>query len=336
MVVSGVWSEELAAKTNGFGIAEWYGRSYALLSDQQRRELLRQQKEKQRPSCFHRNQEGEPVKCKKARGVCSFRKYVRDAETGEVTIDSGPDGQLHTVCPNRFYEDGVVYRWIGEELLGDAVARVVEQVPFLSSTLAGEEGDVDASKGEKAVGRIDAVLVAQDGNWCAVEMQAVYFSNSSLEAEWAAIEAFDGCGIPFPGKPTARPDFRSSAPKRLMPQLQTKVPTLRRWGRKMAVVVDERFFASLDRKVMREVGHISNADIIWFVVGYERSPQKEVLVRRSVYPTTLERAVEGLTAGQALSLPEFEQALTKKILDQDKKLQREARKKARTTLDRGQ
>ena len=41
-----------------------------------------------------------------------------------------------------------------------------------------------------------------------------------------------------------RPDYRGGAPKRLMPQLQIKVPTLRRC-RKMAVVVDRAFFDSV-------------------------------------------------------------------------------------------
>ena len=45
------------------------------------------------------------------------------------------------------------------------------------------------------------------------------------------------------------PDWRSSGAKRLMPQLQIKVPTLRRWGAKLAVAVDAPFFASLGARV---------------------------------------------------------------------------------------
>ena len=42
-----------------------------------------------------------------------------------------------------------------------------------------------------------------------------------------------------------RPDFRSSAQKRLVPQLQLKVPVFRRWGKRFFVVVDSQFFSAL-------------------------------------------------------------------------------------------
>lgn len=48
--------------------------------------------------------------------------------------------------------------------------------------------------------------------------------------EWA------GPGVPFP-QVQRRPDLRSSGPKRLMPRLQIKVPTISRWGEEMAVVI---------------------------------------------------------------------------------------------------
>ena len=92
-----------------------------------------------------------------------------------------------------------------------------------------------------------------------------------------------------------------------MPQLQIKVPTLRRWGKKMAVVVDEAFFAALGP--MDKVQEVSNCDIAWFVVGFEESKDGARLVRRFEQLTTLERAVEGLTAGKPVSLETFESRL---------------------------
>jgi hypothetical protein len=44
---------------------------------------------------------------------------------------------------------------------------------------------------------------------------------------------------------------------------------LRRWGKKMAVVIDEGFFRALGK--MDEVKHASNCDIAWFVVRYNDS-----------------------------------------------------------------
>ncbi len=82
-----------------------------------------------------------------------------------------------------------------------------------------------------------------------------------------------------------------------MPQLQIKVPTLRRWGKKMAVVVDRAFFDSVGE--MDRVSDISNADIAWFVVRFEEVPGTAYsrIVRDEVRYTTLERSVDGLTGG---------------------------------------
>src|SRR3970282_1174863 len=100
---------------------------------------------------------------------------------------------------------------------------------------------------ENEVGRIDSVLVntnSQRLEWGALEMQAVYFSGKSMENDFRVMRNWKGPGLPFPAV-HRRPDFRSSGPKRLMPQLQIKVPTLRRWGKKMAVVVDRSFFQAM-------------------------------------------------------------------------------------------
>ncbi len=158
------------------------------------------------------------------------------------------------------------------------------------------------------VGRIDMVLAKVETNnriddWCTLEMQAVYFSGESMKTEFRMIEK-------QPNKllfPTAirRPDFRSSGPKRLMPQLQIKVPSLRRWGKKMAVVVDQPFYQSI--APMKQEANISNADIAWFVVSYD-GPGGELRLKEVIL-TTLESSVEGLTAGVPVTKEEFEKEL---------------------------
>jgi hypothetical protein len=97
-----------------------------------------------------------------------------------------------------------------------------------------------------------------------------------------------------------------------MPQLQIKVPTLRRWGKKMAVVVDRAFFDSMGE--MDRVGDLSNADICWFIVRFDQDPEtgRARLVKDEVRYTTLERSVEGLTGGKPVSLSEFEQRVKAK------------------------
>ena len=96
-----------------------------------------------------------------------------------------------------------------------------------------------------------------------------------------------------------------------MPQLQIKVPTLRRWGKKMAVVVDSDFFEAIG--AMDHVPDVSNCDIAWFVVRYIEAGTKATLTRDKVQFTTLERAVEGLTAGTPVNLDVFEARIRQKL-----------------------
>jgi hypothetical protein len=238
--------------------------------------------------------------CTKKGGVCSMRPYQKISEAA-VTPELPKGKGLVTLCPCRFEQDNLIYAWIGETLLGSSNPVVVGQVGFLEQV--GNEPDDERSSD---VGRIDNILV-QPGSapiqWCALEIQAVYFSGASMGQEFRALRSTSTDEIPFP-EGHRRPDFRSSGPKRLMPQLQIKVPALRRWGKKMAVVVDRSFFEALGP--MDHVPEISNADIAWFVVTYEEIGDEYKLKRYDVRFTTLERAVEGLTAGRPVSLQEFE------------------------------
>jgi hypothetical protein len=97
-----------------------------------------------------------------------------------------------------------------------------------------------------------------------------------------------------------------------MPQLQIKVPTLRRWGQKMAVVVDRGFYSALGP--MELVQHVSNCDIAWFVLDIVEDTEGDGahLEGSTVHLTTLERAVEGLTAGRPVSREEFERRVLAK------------------------
>jgi len=189
----------------------------------------------------------------------------------------------------------------------------VKEVGFLEAPAAAYDG-VDAD--EELVGRIDMILLdpksLQSGplSWCAIELQAVYFSGPNMAQELARIHQCQSGTIPFPSR-IRRPDYRSSAPKRLMPQLQIKVPTLRRWGKKIAVVVDRHFYAWIGQ--MDEERDISSGDIAWFVVDMVASePSGAYSISEGlVHLTTLERAVEGLTGGRPLTLHDFEERIRK-------------------------
>ncbi len=198
-----------------------------------------------------------------------------------------------------------IFRWVGEVVLGTSTPAIATEIGFLK-----------AEDGNTHVGRIDMVLANQEAgtalDWCALEIQAVYFSGRSMGEEFRNIRTHGGQQPPFPGH-IRRPDYRSSGPKRLMPQLQIKVPTLRRWGKKMVVVVDKHFFESLGR--MEEVGDLSSGDIAWFTVDFEEdhASGRFKLVRDSVHVTTLERATEGLTGGSPVTLTEFEEGIRSKL-----------------------
>lgn len=298
-----------------YGIGEWYGRSFSSLTGEERQHLASIQRlpKRDRPEqvCLPRSLTGATVACSKEGGVCSLRLYGKDGQTGEVSPDTRDD-VLATTCPYRFYEGNRVFEWIGKTILDTPNPVTVGEVGFLEregprSELEGETVDRDD------VGRIDHVLVHPSTErlcWCALEMQAVYFSGDSMQKDFRAIEQAPDDGIPFPAG-RRHPDFRSSGPKRLMPQLQIKVPTLRRWGKKMCVLVDQSFFHALGQ--MDEIPHLSNCDVAWFVVRYEEREDGISLVPDRVHYTTLERAVEGLTAGNPVSLPEFEKRICAKL-----------------------
>ena len=214
---------------------------------------------------------------------------------------------MRVLCPRRFEEDMTIFQWVGEVVLGTSTPDLVREIGFLK-----------AESGNTHVGRIDMILANRKVgtptlDWCALEIQAVYFSGRSMNEEFRSIMHYEGEQAPFPSQ-TRRPDYRSSGPKRLMPQLQIKVPTLRRWGKKMAVVVDKHFFASLGH--MEEVGDLSSGDIAWFTVDFEEESDKRFrLIRDSVHVTTLERATEGLTGGSPVTLSEFEDGIRSKLPD---------------------
>lgn len=252
--------------------------------------------------------------CNKRGGVCSLRSFAPDGAGGIVF------GPITATCPNRFLQGGTVFDEIGRLLLGTEHAKIVKEIPFLIRPQANGDTDPaepapDPAADNEDVGRIDMVMVHPDMdrlNWCAVELQAVYFSGGAMAKDYDVIRRHNGHGVPMPGA-ARRPDFRSCGPKRLMPQLQTKVPTLRRWGRKMAVVIDRPFFDSLGP--MDSVPHVSNSDIIWFIVRFDEDADggDVTMAVDAVRYTTLERAVEGLTAGIPTSLDDFEAKIRNKL-----------------------
>jgi hypothetical protein len=225
--------------------------------------------------------------CTKKGGVCS----ITDGKTIAIT------------CPNRFLEGNILFAEICHRAFGTSKnCLAIKEVPFLIS----KEG--------KTIGKIDNIIIhAINGkilDWCAVEIQSVYFSGEKLTPE---IEYFEKHRtVPKAGR--RRPDYRSSGPKRLLPQLETKIPTLRRWGKKMFVVVDHSFFQWMP--TIQEESHLSNADICWVVFDLEKTKgHHNNLILSKVAMTTLEKSRAGLVGGESTSKPDFEESLTRCLIN---------------------
>lgn len=298
---------------SSWSIAEWYGQDIRTMAPEERRRSAELSLKAHAegiaavdlPLCPFMNNLQPGALCNKAGGVCSIRLY----ESGDPDR-AADDVQPTTTCPNRFLEkiDGqTVFGYIANELFGvTSGAKVVKEVPFLHKVDA-----TGANRGSKA-GRIDWVLVPKTPapsehsgfDWIAVETQAVYFSGGAI---WGDMRKYladpDNLHAPDVDR---RPDFRSSGAKRLAPQLDAKSPVMRRWGRKVAVVVDEAFFAELS--AFRDDGtDFDNSEVVWVVLRFTDSMKFEI--SRVVY-AELQESIDALQATKPVNKTEFESGLS--------------------------
>ena len=292
---------------NRYSIGEWYGAGFESLTPVERFARAKTECEVNAiigASCPFQKE----VKCNKKGGVCSLRQYQQVGDGPVLGV-----GPVITTCPQRFLESDTIFRWVGETLLQTSEPVVLSEIGFLDRLRPEEKSGDQEEDSRDFIGRIDNVLVhpsQQPIDWCALELQAVYFSGKSMANEFKMLSAEQAEALPFPAK-HRRPDWRSSGPKRLLPQLQTKVPTIRTWGKKMAVVIDEAFFRSLVG--LEQEKHLSNSEIAWFVVGYDPKPGGWTLVPREAVFTKLDASVKSLTGGVPLSKERFEAQLREKL-----------------------
>ena len=265
------------------------------------------------------------ARCNKRGGVCSFRKFAYGVDGVVATVEGD---KVVTACPSRFIQevaDGkTIFAWISEKMLDTSSPIIVKETPFLrkiSDLLQPLEATIDPqitedvaeeAEDEKKAGRIDWILVnpnsmnSSDLDWCAVETQALYFSGDKMQLEFAA-HSKNPNTLLFPtGK--RRPDYRSSGPKRLSPQLDVKVPVLRNWGKKVVIVIDKYFFENMNRlddaysRAKDERARRDNAEVIWFIVDYDN--EMHLRAGEIIY-TTLDSSRKALNATEPLSKVDF-------------------------------
>lgn len=279
-----------------FGICEWYGESFATMSSARRRDLAAiALREGNPPDCPFQKRK---VPCSKRGGVCTLRRYNRTVGGEVVPSDESPV----IVCPNRFDEEDLVIHWLAEIVgLDWRLTRIAREVPFMQSTSTG-----------KTAGRIDLVLandVEGDLLWYGLEIQAVYFSGPGMTSEFQRLKDRIIGTVPYPDS-VRRPDWRSSSAKRLMPQLQIKVPTLRRWGTKLAVAVDEAFFDAIGGPSSSPIKDLDEGEVIWLVPRISNGLRLE----KDHWETlSLDDSTKKLLSARTVNRSEFESSLNARL-----------------------
>ncbi len=320
-----------------YGIAEWFGKSIITMAPDERQrfgQLAAKQDQEGSligaPICPFLSTLIPAAKCNKASGVCSIRRYTPD---GQPVVDD----KVVTTCPSRFLQSvGLgksLFAWISQTMLDIPNATVVKETPFLRKIAnvqrpveIADDMKAEAKEEEKKAGRIDWILVNEatirstELEWCAVETQALYFSGKKMRPEFDAY-AHEPSPVLFPsGK--RRPDYRSSGPKRLWPQLDVKVPVLRNWGKKVVVVVDRFFYSSMNTlsdpfpRARSDRERRDNADVAWFIVDYDEQLQ---LTAGEVIFTSLESSRVALNATEPLSKSDFTENLKTVMADPNRK-----------------
>ncbi|MDE0138700.1 MAG: NotI family restriction endonuclease [bacterium] len=289
-----------------YGIAEWYGRPFLSLDPEQRAEFAHHAQLRMRsetPVCPF--QKGAP-NCSKKGGVCSIQRYTNDE--GYV---GAPVGEPVITCPKRFEQSALAIRWLAE-IAGFPATEILvaREIPFMVKKDGKPAGKIDLVVGHDAVTGL---------RWHGLEIQAVYFSGRGMPEEFAALQRATDERPPFPLR-VRRPDWRSSSAKRLMPQLSIEVPTLRRWGAKLAVAVDKPFFSTIGGPSDAPSQDLNEGDIIWLVTRLESNPAGELTLRRHHWEMlTLEESEDRLLAADPMTRHAFEHALRSKLrpLDQN-------------------
>jgi len=193
---------------------------------------------------------------------CPFRgnDCAKGNKTDPLGICSLTEGRIATVvCPVRFLEGGIMFHDAAKIAFGKGVKCVaVPEVRVLEVLRGGKR---------KKIGKVDFLLTHIVENkavdFAALEVQAVYISGATIRP---AFNHYIQTGeLLDDGK--RRPDFRSSAQKRLMPQLALKVPIFRRWGKRFFVATDSTFFSELPPMNPQSSG---NSEVTWLNYDFER------------------------------------------------------------------
>ena len=226
---------------------------------------------------------------------CPFRetKCTKSSKKDPIGICSLADGQFAAaICPVRFLEKDRIFQDAARIAFGsDIKFGVFPEVRILK--IPGDGADVS----DRKIGKVDFILGqiknGQIIDFAALEVQAVYFSGSEIRS---SLKYFLEQFTPDIDNSSRRPDFRSSAQKRLMPQLQLKVPVFRRWGKKFFIVVDTLFFNALP--TFPKAKDAANSEVTWLTYPISKNGNNYELGKVDIFYSEWDEVRNALREGE--------------------------------------
>lgn len=219
---------------------------------------------------------------------------------GVCTIFDG--NKIVSTCPIRFRDD---FRIVSDA--ADFFFASSNYVAVTEARLKDLHG--------KSAGNIDIVIATLNKNgeitdFGAVEVQAVYITGNVRNVFDKYMENPEkNQHMAWPAR--NYPALITCLPReRLAPQLIYKGGILHKWGKKMAVVVDENFFAQLP--TLKEVDKES-ADIAWMVYDFQKKGGRYSLRKKTIRYTQFESALATITTPEVGNPNSFVEYLKDRI-----------------------
>jgi len=252
----------------------------------------------------NRTPEAENIRTKK---LCPFRdtpctKVSKKDPMGICTFSNGKVAA--SVCPVRFLENGRIFRDAANLAFGQGSEfEVFPEIKILKIPGTGATKEKKIGKVDYVIGRIEEHKIT---DFAAVEVQAVYFSGTEMRTFFNSYIAGENVDISDSSRGM---DFRSSAQKRLVPQLQLKVPVFRRWGKKFFVVVDSVFFSELPRFSTTSE---ANSEVTWLAYPIKKTGKDYLLSEPDIVHSEWEEVRNSLREGTPPDPSEILQELQRK------------------------